>query len=171
MGMTEQISALHERLERIEKALQQVVANDFEHDMSALHNGEPVKIDQQAVPLKLIEVVDRIAATRKARRFYFDVDILSSPAWSILLDLFHAELHQEPLSVSSTCFGSGVPATTELRYIKSLEEQGLVERRPDPADKRRTHLVLSRSASIRMTRYFNHIATRCLFANPVRRGG
>jgi DNA-binding MarR family transcriptional regulator len=48
-----------------------------------------------------------------------------------------------PMPVSSLCIAAETPATTALRRLADLEGAGLVERRPDPKDKRRVFIALT----------------------------
>ena len=59
-----------------------------------------------------------------------------------LFDLYLALRQDRRLSVSSVCVGKNHPPTTVLRWIKLLEEKGLIDRQPDPLDKRRIWLSL-----------------------------
>ncbi|QIK78860.1 hypothetical protein G7077_08090 [Sphingomonas piscis] len=72
----------------------------------------------------------------------------------MLLELYSAHLGQRRLSVSSLCGGSGVPPTTALRWITTLEKQRLIARRNDPMDGRRVFVELSFSGVEAMDAYF-----------------
>ena len=72
----------------------------------------------------------------------------------MLLDLFAAELERAQVSVSSLCIAAAVAPTTALRWIARMTEAGLFERRPDPFDRRRAFMGLSRRASLGMRHYF-----------------
>jgi DNA-binding MarR family transcriptional regulator len=61
------------------------------------------------------------------------------------------------MAVSSLCIGSAVPATTALRWIKSLEGKGLIVRTPDPYDGRRIFISLSDKALQQMDTLFTAI--------------
>jgi DNA-binding MarR family transcriptional regulator len=65
----------------------------------------------------------------------------------MLLDLAAARLEGNRVSVSSLCIASAVPTTTALRWIRSLSEAGIFERRTDENDARRTWIALSDGAS------------------------
>lgn len=88
----------------------------------------------------------RIRALIRARRMrdrYFPPDLFADPAWDMLLDLMAARLDGQRVAVSSLCIAAAVPATTALRWIKALTEQGLFVRVADPADGRRVYIELS----------------------------
>lgn len=98
--------------------------------------------------------VGEIIKARQGRNRFFSSELFADPAWDILLHLFHAELGQRRLSVSSACTFTDVPQTTCLRWLKILEKHDLVTRRSDPFDGRRTFLELSPTGNAAMTRYF-----------------
>ena len=61
----------------------------------------------------------------------------------MLLDLLQAEIAQHRVPVSSLCIAAAVPATTALRWIKTMTDAGLFKRRADPHDGRRVFVELS----------------------------
>lgn len=95
----------------------------------------------------------RIMKDRQSRSKFFDPQILSGPAWDILLDLAAAGLKGEPVPTSSACASTQVPLSTALRHVNQLVEAGLVKREADPGDRRRTLLELEPHALELMTRY------------------
>lgn len=95
---------------------------------------------------------------RRLREDYFGPDIFADPAWDMMLDLYAARLERLRVSVSSLCIAAAVPATTALRWIRTLTESGLFERREDPHDGRRIFVALSDQATLAMHRYFHRIA-------------
>ncbi|MFM7335487.1 MAG: MarR family transcriptional regulator [Tabrizicola sp.] len=99
-------------------------------------------------------IVETMISVRSLRDRYFENDLFFDPAWSILIDLFRAELKGERVSVTSACIGSGVADTTALRYIRALEDRGYVHRTPDPDDKRRVFLRLTGHAIDKLNAYF-----------------
>lgn len=104
--------------------------------------------------------VSAVRDVRSLRGEYFPADLFGEPAWDILLDLYEAKLAEFRLSVSSVCIGTGLPATTALRWLKALEVQGYVERRPDPNDRRRIYVEVTSKAVDAMDRLFNAIEGR-----------
>jgi DNA-binding MarR family transcriptional regulator len=99
-------------------------------------------------------LLQRVLRARRARAEHFPADLFADPAWDMLLDLYHAHLVQQRVTVSSLCVAANVPATTALRYIQALEQKQLVERHPDPLDKRRFFVGLTRSSVDSFERYF-----------------
>lgn len=99
----------------------------------------------------------RARAIYKARRFrnslFSSPDLFGEPAWDILLDLFASEAEGKTVSVSSACIAADVPASTGLRWISVLEENGLLVREKDRFDQRQSLLKLTPAANAAMTAY------------------
>jgi hypothetical protein len=114
--------------------------------------------DGEAVPPD-IDTVRQVIRARRLRGRFFDETLFADPAWDMLLDLFQAELAQHRVPVSSLCIAAAVPATTALRWIKSMTDCGLFLRRPDPHDGRRVFIELSTDASQAMRRYFSEVGS------------
>ena len=68
---------------------------------------------------------------------------LSDPCWEMLLDLYDAALVGAEVTVTSLGAASGVPQTTALRRMETLQAHHLIVRAEDKADKRRTIIKLS----------------------------
>ena len=120
---------------------------------SALRPTElpPVPGDLPDVSADMVRTVIR---ARRLRSRYFDEDMFADPAWDMLLDLLQAEIAQLRVPVSSLCIAAAVPATTALRWLKTMTQQGMFVRRADPHDGRRVFVELAPSASQAMRRYF-----------------
>lgn len=91
------------------------------------------------------EVLDDLRAVRKIRARYFPSELFSDPCWEMLLDLYDGLLAAQQVTVTSLGAASGVPLTTAWRRMDALERHGLIERKPDPADKRRILIGLTSS--------------------------
>lgn len=104
-----------------------------------------------------VESVRAVIRARRLRSRYFSEELFADPAWDMLLDLLQAEIAQLRVPVSSLCIAASVPATTALRWIKTMTEQGLFVRRADPHDGRRVFVELAPVASAAMRRYFSEI--------------
>lgn len=106
------------------------------------------------VPPVSAETVGAVIRARRLRGRYFQEDLFADPAWDILLDLLHAEACHRRVAVSSLCLAAAVPATTALRWIKTMERQGLIIRRDDPHDARRVFVELAPETSLALNQYF-----------------
>jgi hypothetical protein len=100
------------------------------------------------------EMVRTVIRARCLRSRYFEEDMFADPAWDMLLDLLQAEITQLRVPVSSLCIAASVPATTALRWLKTMTQQGIFVRRADPHDGRRVFVELAPKASQAMRRYF-----------------
>ena len=100
------------------------------------------------------DTVRAVIRARRLRSRFFSEELFADPAWDMLLDLLQAEIAQLRVPVSSLCIAAAVPATTALRWIKTMTEQGLFVRRADPHDGRRVFVELAPAASDAMRRYF-----------------
>lgn len=74
-----------------------------------------------------------------------------------MLDLYTAHVRGQQISISSATIAAAVPPTTALRYIEALQRHGLVERRPDPEDRRRWYLIPTEAAITAMEAWFAEI--------------
>lgn len=104
-----------------------------------------------------IETVRAVIRARRLRSRFFSEELFADPAWDMLLDLLQAEIAQLRVPVSSLCIAASVPATTALRWIKTMTEQGMFVRRADPHDGRRVFVELAPAASDAMRRYFTEV--------------
>jgi len=91
----------------------------------------------------------------------FPDGLFSDPAWEILLELYAVHLDQQRTSITSVCAASSVPATTALRWIAKLEQDGLVVRTDEPLDARRSWIALTSDGVDRMRSFFE-----CLPLSP-----
>lgn len=111
-------------------------------------------IDDHARDRRLAKEVRRMLRQRRMREQFFPADLFADPAWDMLLDLYAAQLERQPVSVSSLCIAAAVPATTALRWIKTMTDAGLFVRQDDPQDGRRIFIALADRAGDALTRYF-----------------
>ena len=106
------------------------------------------------VPSPSEEVVRSVIRARRLRARYFTEELFADPAWDMLLDLLQAEIAQLRVPVSSLCIAAAVPATTALRWLKTMVSEGIFVRRADPHDGRRVFVELAPEARQALRRYF-----------------
>lgn len=136
-------TALHPAAERSSEA-GSVVAHQFSHPLFPnLNEGE----------------IRRIQKARLARQRFLQRDLFADPAWDMLLELYASELGQQRVHIRLLCDASGVPDTTALRWIRKLEEEGLVMRQDVPNDRRQVWICLTPTASSAMQRYFATVSS------------
>jgi DNA-binding MarR family transcriptional regulator len=87
------------------------------------------------------------------------------PVWDILLDLYVSHHSKRRISISSACIAANVPATTALRYISNLTNQGVIVRVPDASDARRVFITLSDEIQRSMRDYL-HLVYEQRYASP-----
>ncbi|MFN3988717.1 MAG: MarR family transcriptional regulator [Erythrobacter sp.] len=90
---------------------------------------------------------------RQRAQIFGSADLFGEPAWDILLDLYIAHAEGKQVSVSSACIGSASPATTGLRWLSVLTEQGLIAREADEHDHRRIMVRLTQRGIAAMERF------------------
>lgn len=110
------------------------------------------------VPEVSPEVIASVMRARRLRANYFEPELFADPAWDMLLELFHCELTHRRVPVSNLCSAAAVPATTALRWLKTMVDKGLVIRRDDPLDGRRVYVELQPQTSEALKRYFGAVA-------------
>jgi DNA-binding MarR family transcriptional regulator len=103
------------------------------------------------------DTVRSVIRARRLRSRYFSEELFADPAWDMLLDLLQAEIAHLRVPVSSLCIAAAVPATTALRWLKTMVSQGIFIRRADPHDGRRVFVELAPDASGALRRYFAEV--------------
>jgi DNA-binding MarR family transcriptional regulator len=150
----ERLRQLSEEMSRIASSLARLSTGPTAPPLAA--------VDQRAsaalAPLSA-ETVRNVIRARRLRGRFFSEELFADPAWDMLLDLLQAEIAQLRVPVSSLCIAASVPATTALRWLKTLVSQGLFVRRPDPHDGRRVYVELAPDASDALRRYFSEVGT------------
>ena len=144
----ERLRQLSEEVSRIASTLARLSAGPASRLVA-----EEAPVTAEAPPISA-ETVRSVIRARRLRARYFQEDLFADPAWDMLLDLLQAEIAQLRVPVSSLCIAASVPATTALRWLKTMVGQGLFIRRSDPHDGRRVFVELAPEASSAMRRYF-----------------
>ncbi|MEO8141858.1 MAG: MarR family transcriptional regulator [Sphingomicrobium sp.] len=145
---------LSDEMGRIATTLARLSSTPDETGPSVLRLIEPTA----EIPPLSVDVVRTVIRGRRLRSRFFTEELFADPAWDMLLDLLQAELAQHRVPVSSLCIAAAVPATTALRWIKSMTDSGLFLRRADPHDGRRVFVELSPDASLALRAYFGELS-------------
>ena len=101
----------------------------------------------------LAVVAKSLYLARRLRERYIGSGLLGEPAWDMLLDLFVRAAEGKRTAVTSLCMASGVPASTALRWIGTLQDAGLVVREDAEHDRRIAYLKLSAQGFAGRRRY------------------
>ena len=147
----ERLRQLSEEVSRIASALSRFTAEP--NTVNERREPEP----GGEVPALSADRIGKVIRARRLRSRYFDETLFADPAWDMMLDLLQAEIRQHRVPVSSLCIAAAVPATTALRWLKTLVSQGLFLRRADPHDGRRVFVELAPDTSVSLRRYFAEI--------------
>ena len=104
------------------------------------------------------ETLCAVIRSRAQRDKFFPRFLFADPAWDMLIDLYASNVAKRRVSVSSLCMASNVPATTALRWINTLEDEGLIVRTDDVSDKGRHFLSLTEAGLSSMDGYFASVS-------------
>lgn len=144
----ERLRRLSEEVARIAGALAELSASG--RSLGHTPRGRPAP-DESVLDANAVRGLIRV---RRLRDQFFAKELFADPAWDMLLDLMAARLEESRVAVSSLCIAAAVPATTALRWIRTLTEHGLFVRTADPEDGRRIFIELSDAAYDSMSAYF-----------------
>ncbi len=147
----ERLRQLSEEVGRIASTLARLSAGPGSRPptIEAAANGE--------LPPLSADIVRSVIRARRLRARYFPEELFADPAWDMMLDLLQAEVAQLRVPVSSLCIAAAVPATTALRWLKTLVSQGIFMRHADPRDGRRVFVELAPQTSQALRRYFAEV--------------
>jgi len=79
------------------------------------------------------EMLTRIIRARRRRASLFSAELFADPAWDILLDLSLARLERRSLTAADLVRVSPLNASTVLRWVAKLEQDGWIEAGHDPS--------------------------------------
>ncbi len=155
-GEAARLAKLNEEVARIAEVLARLSRRDEDRtpfgsvaDRRPTFDVGPI-VDPEPVDPQVIRQAIR---ARRLRDKHFGAGLFEDPAWDMLLDLFAAHLERAEVSVSSLCIAAAVAPTTALRWIGRMTDAGLFERQPDPFDRRRAFMALSKTALEQMRAY------------------
>lgn len=134
------------------------LSSEFNATTGAGANGFTTSMHEPPEEMSDAEIehfVRAIIKSRRKRDALFPPGLFGEPAWDMLLELYAAKLAYRQEFVSSLCIASAVPATTALRWIVVLENAGLVERRADRFDRRRTFVSLTDKGQSALEEFFS----------------
>lgn len=94
----------------------------------------------ETAPTDALDYAKRLLTIRTGRRRFLPAGYFDGPALTMLLDLYVSNREGRQVAVSDAVAVSGVPTSTALRWITTMETDGYVSKQPDPGDKRRTLL-------------------------------
>jgi len=105
------------------------------------------------------QFVRQILIARRSRGEFLGNELFSDPAWDILLELYAAELGEEPVGVASIAQTVGLSANCAKRWIDALGQRSLVQAAGGcPLDR----LTLSAKGSTGLRDYFTAVRPNTL---------
>lgn len=116
----------------------------------------------------LREHARQIRFSRDLRQKSFDRNIFGEPAWDVLLALYTIDGDQRRLNIRELAKLTGLALTTALRWLDYLEEQGLIDRKPNPFDQRMVYVELSNNGRDAMDRYLMQMRGADMFGPGAR---
>lgn len=148
----QEISELRSRIDQIQALLASRA------DAAEPTLGDAGLVDDAVSPSAiLVNQLSFSIQMRRMRKSHFGGAHMSGAIWDMMLDLMLAGSHGRTLSASDLATGAGVPLSSGLRMIASLENLGLVRRTVDERDRRRSIVRLTDSGKERMASYFELI--------------
>jgi DNA-binding MarR family transcriptional regulator len=99
-----------------------------------------------------------VLSERRRRAQFFSSGLFGEPAWDMLLGLYI--MNGKQLQFGKLVNLVGAPQTTAIRWLKHLEDEGLVARRSDPDDARLVRMELLDRALRLLDAYFSSMPER-----------
>ena len=131
---TERLRQLSDEVSRIASTLARL-----SNGPSQTQRREPAPPGAEVPPVSA-DTVRSVIRARRLRSRFFEEELFADPAWDMLLDLLQAESSNLRVPVSSLCIAAAVPATTALRWLKTMVQEGIFVRRADPHWGQRHHV-------------------------------
>ena len=111
-------------------------------------------LENKLITAPIANLRDTESKLRRVRDAAFPKGYFADAAWDILLDLDQAGRNQRSYVVTDAGIDVNIPHSTALRYLAKLERDGLVRRRPDPNDRRRAFISLTREGQSLLDKVF-----------------
>lgn len=94
--------------------------------------------------LNTVYVAKKFLSINNNYKESFVKTIKSEVSWNMVLELYICAHENRRIDITSLCLASGFPSTTALRWLHDLVAAGVIVSHPDPVDRRRTFVSLSR---------------------------
>lgn len=106
-----------------------------------------------------LETAQRALHERKTRTEFVGVaEMFGELAWDMLLDLFIRQTKDEQINGKSVFINAEAPTATAKRWLKVLEQNGLIDLQTDPATSDGGRIHLTSTGYEGMLRYLETIA-------------
>lgn len=171
MAQTEDVlRRVQETLGQLQSLMGEVAKEDRLNRENKIAPADRVVSDANSIDLRSrLLAAQTMLSVAAARDKVFGPGYFFDPAWHMLLELYIASCLDGEISTSALCIASRSPQTTGLRWIAVLEKDGLINKRSDQFDKRRTFIELSKNGLIRVERTLDlMIASQKLLNSQIR---
>jgi DNA-binding MarR family transcriptional regulator len=101
----------------------------------------------------LVVIASFLLSSRRRRTNFLQKVEFGEPAWDMLLDLYIEHSKGRRMSTHNLCEAAMVPASTALRWISAMVEDGQLFREPDPSDRRRIFVSLTPEVLLSIEQY------------------
>jgi len=134
-------------------------ADDLEAQQKQYHSNISGNIDQNTMNelitdnFDILNLVEAEYESRRHRLKFIPVDLLGEPVWDILLKLLAHKIRGVCTSVEDLYKSSGVSKSTAIRYIRILEERGLIDREPHASYTDQTHVMICSEWMLILSKY------------------
>jgi len=120
--------------------------------------GSPILDEHSAGDAERAMLARSITAARRKLGAHLEAALFANPGLDIMLFLFAEGLDGATVTTNACCAAAGVPRTTALRWIKLLQDRGLVTGSDDVSDRRVTMLALSATGRATIRTWLTEIA-------------
>lgn len=141
-------TALEERIDRLDDDVARILATLSTLQPATLRN------DLYVSRATIEAGVERELKALELRHRTFPKAAHDQIAWAMLLVAYQHGSQRRKLSASALCSHAYAPSTTALRWLRVLEDAGMVESEVDQNDRRRRWIRISDQARGLMVRYF-----------------
>lgn len=146
---------------------------DFDNSEAGTHAlaglaGPLAMTGQRVIDGQLRDLACGIVSARRKISAHLDPSLFANPGLDILLFLFSEGIDGATVTTNACCAAAGVPRTTALRWIKLLQDRGLIEGSDDVSDRRVTMLALSPQARDTMRTWLSEVVNLPLRPEPHR---
>jgi DNA-binding MarR family transcriptional regulator len=140
--------SLQEFRARTEAAMTQLLARARGRLSTAAATGEPAPGNED-----MARAMEEERARARIREKLFGSFRLGHAGWMLMLVLAEAQGSGGELTVKSAAYAAGLPLSSALRKINEMCEDGLLNRRSDPSDNRRSFVTLTGRAKGLLSEY------------------
>lgn len=133
-----------------------LIAGDEGDNTSISQYGDSSKSDKPYAgkwPHELAEKAVQLLQDRQRRGEHFDLALFGEPGWDILLFLYASHRQLQSVSVSEINWVCRSDRMGGRRWIRVLEQEGLVEVDWNENDDPRSQVALSEGGQLAMTNY------------------